>query len=633
MIFPKKKISRKWITSTLLVSMCAAPVIAQASVGAISGFVWLDLNGDGAQASNEPAVPNVGISLLDADNSNAVVSNAVSGADGTYQFSGLDFSQYFVRFELPNGCEFTRRNVNNNEYDTLDSDVNGSSGLAAAGRLRSVNPISSHIDAGLLCPDAGITLPTDVNTDSVSIELGVFFTGSFLDNDNLSPEAASLELVSGGLPPGMAFGNGANGFDLGSVFGMPTEAGSFNFAYRVTDAGGTFDTAIATIRVVDTGDDTLGVANDDNYRAEVNLPFSVNLVANDLLNSGLDLSNPRAFVVAGEVPPGLNVQGLSNIEGSGALIGRPTTAGTYSFSYQVRDLLSDRTTNIATVTVVVDETADPVVARNDVALAPGRQSPIDGNLGFGFGFFDNDSFEGLFPSINVVSGSFPKLSLTPGNFSFEYQITSDSGTSNIATATVVVYDRGTARFATDDVPAGTVGMPFSFNVLANDTLPNPGDQVTVVELLNPDLPPGLTFTAEGMLVGTPTVSGNTRLLYQVTTNRGDTSQAIVTVAISEPGSTVTIARDDFITTNTFNSRGAFSRLLENDLLGANVQLIDFVSGTLPPGVILISQAGLSTDVTDFLGGTPNVVGTYIFTYRVVGYDGSSDTATVTVVVE
>lgn len=237
----ESKISRNWIVPALLASSFAVTGMAQASVGIISGFVWLDLNTDGAQSSDEPAMPGVGISLLDADNNNAPVGNAVSGVDGTYQFSNLDFSKYFVHFELPSGCEFTRSNVNNNSQDTLDSDARRAYGLAAAGRLRSVNPSSSNIDAGLVCPDANITLPSKVAADNVSIELGLFFNGNFLANDNLSAEAAALELVSGGLPAGLEFGTGANGFDLGSVFGVPTDAGTFNFAYQVTDAGGTFD--------------------------------------------------------------------------------------------------------------------------------------------------------------------------------------------------------------------------------------------------------------------------------------------------------------------------------------------------------------------------------------------------------
>jgi len=627
MISIKSKVSRKWIVPALLASSFSVAGIAQASVGTISGFVWLDLNADGSQSSNEPAVPGVGISLLDEDNNNALVDGTVSGADGAYQFSNLDFSKYFVHFELPAGCEFTQSNVNNNSQDTLDSDVRSADGLAAVERLRSVNPNSFNIDAGLFCPDANITLPTETTADNVSIELGLFFSGNFLANDNLSTEAIALELVNGGLPAGLEFGTGANGFDLGSVFGVPTEAGTFNFAYQVADVGGTFDIAIVTIKVVDIGDDSIGVANDDRYHAEVNRPFSVNLIANDTFNDLSNLRDTTVDVIAGEVPPGLEIHGLSNITGSGALAGRPTAEGTYRFSYQTRELRSGRTTDTAIVTVVVDETNNPLVARNDVVLDHVRRNPIDGNLGFPFNFFENDSFAGT-PSMTVVSGRRPKIGVA-GNLSFEYQISSESGTSNIAAATVVVYPSGVERFVSNDVSVGIAGEPLSFNVLANDEL---ADQVVAVELLSPDLPPGLTFSRDGMLVGTPTTAGNTRFLYQVSNTRGDTETAIVTVAISEPGSTVTVARDDFITMRAGWSRGVLDNLLNNDMLGANVQLVEVISGTLPPGVKVNDASGISTDHTKFLFGEPNTVGNYVFTYRVVGLDGSSDTATVTAVV-
>lgn len=63
-------------------------------LGTISGTVWNDLNGDGTMDSGELPISGVTVRLY--DNSNNLVSTAVTGANGTYLFSGLPDGNYTV---------------------------------------------------------------------------------------------------------------------------------------------------------------------------------------------------------------------------------------------------------------------------------------------------------------------------------------------------------------------------------------------------------------------------------------------------------------------------------------------------------------------------------------------------------
>ena len=63
-------------------------------LGTISGTVWNDLNGDGTMDSGELPISGVTVRLY--DNSNNLVGTAVTGANGTYLFSGLTDGNYTV---------------------------------------------------------------------------------------------------------------------------------------------------------------------------------------------------------------------------------------------------------------------------------------------------------------------------------------------------------------------------------------------------------------------------------------------------------------------------------------------------------------------------------------------------------
>jgi len=116
----------------------------------VGDFVWYDLNQDGKQATDEPGVPNVKVTLFNANTGVAVTTDAsgnpvspqTTDQDGKYLFSNLSTGNYYVIFDLttlPTGFAPTFQNAlgvaDNQDSDgdptTGQSDVTGPLGSGA----------------------------------------------------------------------------------------------------------------------------------------------------------------------------------------------------------------------------------------------------------------------------------------------------------------------------------------------------------------------------------------------------------------------------------------------------------------------------------------------------------------------
>lgn len=135
-------------------------------------------------------------------------------------------------------------------------------------------------------------------------------------------------------------------------------------------------------------------------------------------------------VVAGRIPPGLTLftQGVS----SGGITGRPTTAGTFAFTIQVRDQTGKSDTESFSITI---EAARPVVITNQSdALSPGTvgQSYCCGNL-FADGGVPGYTWtlrSGALPPGLALTASPGRITGTPttaGTFTFVVRATDTKG--------------------------------------------------------------------------------------------------------------------------------------------------------------------------------------------------------------
>ena len=94
-----------------------AGVIGLTELGTISGTVFADTDYDGLRAQDDPGVAAT-VWLLDA--TGEAVAQVQTDANGGYAFEGLKAGRYTVRFQLPEGWQFTRAR---DDAGSFNSDV------------------------------------------------------------------------------------------------------------------------------------------------------------------------------------------------------------------------------------------------------------------------------------------------------------------------------------------------------------------------------------------------------------------------------------------------------------------------------------------------------------------------------
>ena len=84
-----------------------AAAYSSSSASSVSGVVWVDADGDGAQGSGENGLSGVTVTLLTAsggaalDASGGTVSPVTTGSGGSYSFTNLTPGSYTVQFAAP----------------------------------------------------------------------------------------------------------------------------------------------------------------------------------------------------------------------------------------------------------------------------------------------------------------------------------------------------------------------------------------------------------------------------------------------------------------------------------------------------------------------------------------------------
>lgn len=96
--------------------------------GSLGNYVWEDINGDGIQQPNEPAIPNVEIRLFRWFNNSFIFDKSThTNAQGFYIFEELAPGNYFIKVVLPSGYETSIAHAGLD--DDKDSDADNSNGI------------------------------------------------------------------------------------------------------------------------------------------------------------------------------------------------------------------------------------------------------------------------------------------------------------------------------------------------------------------------------------------------------------------------------------------------------------------------------------------------------------------------
>lgn len=401
--------------------------------------------------------------------------------------------------------------------------------------------------------------------------------------------------ITGTLPAGLTFSGN-------TISGTPTAPGSYPITITATDtvltgAGAPF--SIAQNYTIDVPAPTITVDPATLPDTTAGLAYSQTLTA----NGGV---SPYAFTVtAGALPNGL---ALST---GGALSGTTTTSGTFNFTVTATDTYGQAASRAYTVVVAV-----PTISLNPATLPAGTAGTAYNQVLTIAG--------GIAPYTVTQTGALPAgLSFNAGTLTFSGTPT-QSGTFNIS-VTATDSTGGTAATVTNNytltiatpsltltpatVPAGTAGVAYSQAFTASG-----GIAPYTYALSAGALPAGMTFTAGGLLSGTPTVAGTFN--FSVTATDSTTGTAgTVTVAYTLTLSVPTIVVNPPVLPNAVFSV-PYNHVL-NAVGGTAPYTFAMTAGALPAGVTLAADGTLS--------GAATVTGAFNFTITAtdaLGFTGS-----------
>jgi hypothetical protein len=309
--------------------------------------------------------------------------------------------------------------------------------------------------------------------------------------------------ASGNLPPGLVLS------PAGQLAGTPGSAATYSFTVTVSDSSTPAVTATAQVNLK-IGDSAVVISMPATpATGTVTYPyqsFTYNVTGG---------SPPYTWKSSGTLPPGLT------IGSDGTVSGTPTQVGSYSFSVTATDSAQPATSSSALSTLIM------IVAPPDLAFSP-TPAPPAGVVGTPYGpfsFNESGGYQPLHWSVTAgtlapgltLGSSDGSLSGTPtsaGTYSFTIAVTDSASTpvSQSLPFSITVTFPGPPTINPREPPTGTVGSAYTpFQLTAsNGLLPLVWSEVGT-------LPPGITFSAQGVLAGTPTMPGQ----YPITVNLVD----------------------------------------------------------------------------------------------------------------
>lgn len=411
----------------------------------------------------------------------------------------------------------------------------------------------------------------------------------------------TFALNSGALPAGMTLGSN------GTLSGMPSLPGTFNFAVLVTDSS-----------------PNLGGVSPGPYFKVVNLSLTVQNVPPTAGSVSATVAysssaNPIPLNITGAPATSIAVataaaHGTATASGT-SISYTPTTgyAGPDSFTYTATN--GAGTSAPATVTLTVSPPTilyTPAVSpRADAGTA---YSHSIANASGGTAPYTYAVSTGALPAGLTLSsaGTISGKATAVGTFTFEVVATdSSSGTgpfnSTPANVTLMV-DAPVIRLAPATVPGGTANTAYSQTVTATG-----GTTPYTYAVTGGALPTGLTLSAVGVLSGTPTQAGS----FFITVTAADSSTGpgapysgarayVLTIA----GPTITLAPAS-VPNATVGT--AYTQTVAAS--GGTAPYTFSTTGSVPPGLNVSSSGTLS--------GTPTTAGDFIF--NIVATDAQSFT--------
>jgi hypothetical protein len=390
----------------------------------------------------------------------------------------------------------------------------------------------------------------------------------------------SWSVAGGTLPPGLALST------AGAITGTPATAGIFSVIANVSDASGQLASGLVSITVYE--------------------PLSIPLGANSLPvgTAGVAYAAPIAVsggvglyswaVAGGSVPPGLH------LSGAGALIGTPTTAGTYAFSVQVSSASQQTTQSLqvtiapapSNLTIPPSSTALPTATAYTAYLA--TLSAISGTQPYSWSVTSG----ALPPGVTLTAaGSLSGTPTTSGTYPFTLTVTDSLKATASANYQILVRPALTAD--SQSLSPATAGQSYAAALSASG-----GTGPYTWTLSGTGAPAGLILSRSGVLSGIPQSPGNYTLTATVTdasTPNAVSASQTYALTVLAPLTITTASLPATTATLAYTATLAAAN-------GTPPYQWSVAAGSVPPGLTLATNGTIA--------GTPTSSGSFSFVVQV-----------------
>ena len=388
----------------------------------------------------------------------------------------------------------------------------------------------------------------------------------------------TYQITASGTPTSYGATNLPDGLSVntatGLISGTPTGEGYFYSTISASNASGT-TTASLMLNISYTSVSNPPVVTTTSLpNGVVGQPYSATITATN---------SPAEFDESG-LPAGLSLD-----ESTGVISGTPTASGVFSVQLTVYNLYSDGSATLSLTINAAPATAPVITSATSAAGAVGTV--------FSFQIVATSSptaytATGL-PAGLSVSAKTGLISGTPsaaGQFAVLLGATNAAGTTSAAFLLTISGVTVTAPVVSSGTAAGTVGVPFTYQIVAANAPISYG----LASLSGNTLPAGLTLDAgSGLISGTPIVAGTFNLTLTAN-NAAGTGRGALTLTIAPAAAPLITST----TTVIASIDQAFSYQI-----AASGAPTSFSAGGLPPGLSI-------NPVTGLISGIPTTTGVY-----------------------
>jgi hypothetical protein len=401
------------------------------------------------------------------------------------------------------------------------------------------------------------------------------------------------KLASGALPTGLSLNPSS-----GLINGTPQTANTFQFTIQLSDSASPANSATKNYQIVISSGVVITTTTLPN--ATVGIAYSQTLQA-------AGGATPYTWSPAGPLPGALAALSLS---AGGVITGTPSAPGTGTFTVSVTDNNGSISQQSLTLTIVKAPaiTTPATLPTGEVNIAysqtlaetggtpPYTWSVTGGSLPAGLGLSGAGALTGK-PS-------------TAGTYGFTVQVTDSNNVTASASMSVTI--AATLSVSTTALNGGSVNASYSQSLAAS------GGVGPYSWAVSSGLPPGLVFSAGGVLAGTPNTAGTFTFTATVTDSLGATASRPFTIVISAGLAIST------------------PPTLPGGTVGAQYSIALDASGGTPPYTWTnpagLLPGGLSLETGGRLTGIPNAAGSFSFTLAVSDSAGHAATEQMSVTV-